>query len=93
MASPESLLPSVQNASSFLEFAKALASEREVDAVAETQAPSSPDGPTKAGWENTTLEGFLEAAVAWASDSGFIHTTGNPWQEFARFLLAGKAYE
>jgi hypothetical protein len=44
-----------------------------------------------------TIEDFLEAAVAWADDSGFTEESRavdvNPWQQFANFLYAGKVYE
>ena len=78
-------------------FVEALYQERLADAESERGAPSNPYGPTAAGWENSSIEDFLEAAIAWARDSSFGTSTGsnppNPWRVFAQFLLAGKAYE
>ena len=48
------------------------------------------------GWENTSIENYLESAVAWANDTDFGSTVGvpdNPWRRFAAFLMAGKIYE
>ncbi|MBL0210130.1 MAG: hypothetical protein IPQ13_04315 [Holophagaceae bacterium] len=77
----QELLEKVINPESFLEFVKALEQDRRNGAV----------------WENETIESFLEAATAWAKDSDFGQTQGltsrSPWQLFAAFLYAGKAYE
>ena len=56
---------------------------------------SLPDqsGRTARGWVNTSLEDFLESAIAWAEDTNFGKIEGNPWQEFAVFLHCGKTYE
>ncbi len=47
------------------------------------------------GWENSTIEAFLEAAVACAIDSRNKsgHAPEPSWREFAGFLLGGKIYE
>ena len=89
---PEELIDGVHDPQSFVEFAKSLYLERAVDDATESQIPSSPYGPTHAGWENTTIHSFLEAAVAWAIDSDFSASSDNPWRQFARFLIAGKSY-
>lgn len=48
-------------------------------------------------WANQRIDEFLEAALAWADDSGFGERPGprptNPWQLFASFLWAGRSYE
>ena len=48
-------------------------------------------------WENTTIEAFLESALAWAKDSNMGVTQGLPedptWRTFAIFLYNGKIYE
>lgn len=48
-------------------------------------------------WENTTIEAFLDGAVAWAEASNFGVNQGleasNPWGQFANFLYCGKIYE
>ena len=65
----------------------------------EANHPSPPYGPDANGWENSSIEGFLEAALAWAEDSGMgksleLGLDGEPsWATFALFLYAGKFYE
>jgi hypothetical protein len=63
----------------------------------EANAPSSPNGPTARGWENVTIESFLEAACAWAEDTNFgaaqALSDASPWKKFAVFLYCGKIYE
>ncbi len=48
-------------------------------------------------WENTTIEDFLSAALAWAEDSNMGMTQGLPeeptWRTFVVFLYSGKIYE
>ena len=43
-------------------------------------------------WENATLESFLEAMEAWATDASK-PPGNNPWQHAAILLAAGKSYE
>ena len=87
----------VTDARSFLEFVRRLIADREDEIEKEKIHPSSPYGPGANGWENWTIEGFLESAVAWADDSHFVEKQTdpdvNPWQQFANFLYAGKIYE
>lgn len=87
----------VTDAPSFLEFARALMLDRKAAIAAEARAASSPYGKDAGGWENTTIEGFLEAAIAWAEDSQFGANQGlsseQPWKQFAVFLFCGKIYE
>ncbi len=52
------------------------------------------------GWENTTLEQFLEALGAWCADlPGYFANRGEPvpeqpdWQLVGRMLLAAAQYE
>jgi len=79
------LLDQVNDDQTFLCFARALMADR---------AATSPDGMD---WQNNTIEGFLESAIAWAEDSDFGISQGlqpsNSWQQFAVFLYCGKIYE
>lgn len=79
------LLHQVHDPQTFLRFARAL--------MADKTACSSDD----TDWQNVTVEGFLESAIAWAEDSDFGISQGlppsNPWQQFAVFLYCGKIYE
>ena len=87
----------VHDRDSFLSFVGWLIADRRTEIEKERANPSSPYGPGAQGWENTTIESFLEAAVAWAKDSDFGDRQGlsdeNLWQRFATFLYCGKIYE
>jgi predicted Ser/Thr protein kinase len=89
-------LEAVVDRESFLVFVKALIADREDEVKKEKVNPSSPWGASANGWENGTIERYLDAAVAWAEDS-----RGQPlglpiepsWKAFATFLYCGKIYE
>jgi hypothetical protein len=85
-------LASVEDEASFLLFVEQLRTDR---ANSENE-PLTLDG-FQGKWANQTIAEFLEAATAWAEDSGFGARPGpkplNPWQQFAHFLLAGRIYE
>jgi hypothetical protein len=80
----------VHDRESFLAFARALAVDRRASVAIEADAPRSPYGPQPGGWENFTIEDFLNAAVRWAEDhckSGGQHfPAGATWGAFASFL-------
>jgi hypothetical protein len=80
---------------SFLAFVDWLAMDRAEEVEKEKVSPSSPWGPGANGWENTTIERFLEAACRCAEDH--LRKNGKPpeasWREFACFLHGGKIYE
>jgi hypothetical protein len=90
-------LDSVSDATSFLAFARLLAEDRADEVEKEAANPAQPYGPGANGWENGTIEAFLEAAVAWAEATDFGLSQGltpdNPWKRFAVFLYCGKIYE
>lgn len=87
----------VHDLESFLAFVAALAEDRRASVAAEAVAPSSPYGPQAGGWENVTIEDFLEAALAWAGTTDEDGTPSLPaepsWSDFADFLFCGKIYE
>jgi hypothetical protein len=87
----------VHDRESFLAFVFALAEDRRASVAAENVAPSSPYGPEAGGWENVTIENFLEAALSWAESTGMGESQGLPagpsWRGFASFLYCGKIYE
>lgn len=82
---------------SFIRFLSALAADRADEVEKERKRPSSPYGPGANGWENGTIEDFLEAASAWAvaSKNGleFYDKPRNPWKRCADILFMGKIYE
>ena len=90
------LLRLVSDEKSFLAFVEALRKERGLDAAEERVKPSSAYGPTQRGWENVTIEAFLEAACAWAEDANFGEAQKlrdfSLWKKFATFLYMGKIY-
>ena len=47
------------------------------------------------GWENPTLERFLEALAGYAADAGGAGGADGPptWRTFAEFLAAARDYE
>ena len=87
----------VHDRDSFFAFVHALAADRRAAVVAEAAEPSSPYGPDAGGWENVTIEDFLEAALSWAESTGMGESQGLPpgpsWRAFASFLFCGKIYE
>jgi len=96
MTDLDKLLETVQDRESFLAFAKALAADRKESVKIEKQNPSNPYETDARGWENTTIEQYLESAVAWTEDwlERDEELPKEPtWKSFARFLYAGKYYE
>ena len=87
----------VTDRDSFFRFVRALIADRMDSLEKEAKNPSSPYGPAANGWENTSLEAYLEAALAWAESEGMgqaMGLDGEPsWATFALFLYAGKFYE
>jgi hypothetical protein len=85
----------VEDFNSFIAFVDSLASDRADEVAKERLKPSDPMGPGAGGWEHSTIEDFLEAAIRCALDnrnkSG--ETPEPSWREFAGFLLGGKIYE
>jgi hypothetical protein len=91
------VLELVHDEETFLVFLLALRDDREESIAQEAVAPSSPYGPDALGWENTTIERFLDTAVRWARDSvngnPFYTRPDNPWRRCADILYAAKGYE
>ena len=91
------VLESVHDEETFLQFLLALRDDREASIAQEGVTPSSPFGADARGWENTTIERFLDTAVRWARDSAngnpFYKKPDNPWRRCADILYAAKGYE
>lgn len=83
----------VHDEATFIQFLTALMKDREREIAIENDAPSSPYGAGALGWQNITIEDFLESAIAWAGDSGQNTEQKNPWLRVAQILHAGKTYE
>jgi len=91
------LVQEVKDRDSFFEFVHALIADRMRAVKMEKAQPSSPYGPDAGGWENTSIEDYLESALAWAESTNMGQTQGlssaPSWREFAAFLYLGKIYE
>ena len=88
----------VVDEASFARFLLLLAQDREEVQEKERLAASSPYGPDAHGWENGTIETFLDAAHACWNDNIEAHGSigvhsSNPWTRAAHILLRGKFYE
>jgi len=92
-----SLVEKVTDRESFLAFARALELDCRDEVAKEKESPSSPYGRGANGWENGSIENYLEAATRWSED--WIRKDDNvfprepSWRTFAEFLHAGKFYE
>lgn len=91
------LIDEVDDEKTFLTFVDALLKDRiaEINAQKNKQIDDCGRGPL--GWENHTIEDFLEAAQAWAESTNVGATQNlaeaSPWRRFAAFLYCGKIYE
>jgi hypothetical protein len=82
---------SVDSPETFLTFLAALREHREAAVEEARRAPPRAFDVGPGGWENWTIEEFLEALEAYATD---IDLPAQPtWHDVARLLLAGKGYE
>ena len=92
----DQLLEGVADRESFLAFVKALIADRQDEVAKEKVNPGPLWGGGANGWEHGTIEGYLDAAVAWMEDSQGT-AWGLPaepsWKSFATFLHRGKSYE
>ena len=90
---PYDLLEKVDGPDTFLAFVNELRSDR----MSEVGRPIDAAGRGASGWENHTIEDFLEAALRWAEDSDFGARQdlkdASPWLLCATFLYCGKIYE
>lgn len=87
----------VKDEKTFLKFVSELKMNRENSIEKERQKPSRPYAPHALGWENISIESFLDGAISWAEDTDFGKSQGLsndlPWKKFAVFLYCGKIYE
>jgi hypothetical protein len=81
-----------------IDFILALKADREDELRKEAEHPSSPWAAGANGWQNGSIEMFLDAMAAWAEGTSAL--TGEPmvseepsWRDFARILYMGKTYE
>jgi len=94
-------LEQVTDQESFFTFVQALINDRkEALQEAERQHILNSDGQISAepgGWQNGTIEQFLDGALSWAQSTDMGQRQGLPgepsWKAFAVFLYCGKIYE
>ncbi len=89
-------LEAVRDEDSFVAFVSTLAADRADEVRKEKESRSSHYGPGVNGWENATIEAYLESAASWAEDwktSPQYRPPDNPWKRCAEILYAGKSYE
>jgi len=90
-------LEAITDEDGFVAFIAALAADRDDEVRKNIQNPSSPYGPGANGWENGSIEAFLEAAAAfaqaWKRNPEGLPKSDNPWKRCARIIYAGKHYE
>ena len=93
----EEKLRAVIDEKSFLNFILSLSENRSIETKIEKENPSSPFGAGALGWENGSIESFLDAAAEWgkASLNGLqdLPKSENIWRRCADILYAGKFYE
>lgn len=93
----DAMLAAVRDEETFLEFVEALGADFEEEREIEASEPSSPYGPGALGWENGTIDAFLQAAAAWGTSTAEhpprSAAASNPWHRCAHILYAGKFYE
>ena len=92
----DEMLEAVVDRDSFLAFVKALIADRQNEMAQAKENPSPPWSAGANGWEHGTIEGYLEAAVAWMENSqgtAWELPAEPSWKSFATFLYRGKSYE
>jgi hypothetical protein len=92
----DELLERVTDEQSFTEFVAALGADFSRERALEATA-SSPYEAGASGWENGSVDTFLDAAAAWAvatsRNAQADAAVSNVWRRCAAILLAGKFYE
>ena len=86
------LLQKVNSKETFFEFVDALKLDRLDEIEKGKIEKSSPYGPGINGWQNVTIEGFLDGIHSYGQDSSEIKDEPD-WKCFALLLYAGKMYE
>ena len=74
-----------------------MALDRQDEQQKELARPSSPYSAGANGWENGSIEDFLEAAAAWAEATSQTTNLGaegsDAWRRAAMIIVAGAFYE
>ena len=92
-AAVRQMLDRVIDRDSFLAFVRELAADFYDSAEKEKVTPCPPGGPLANGWENGSIDAFLDAARQCAIDLRDRMPKEPSWKVFAEFLCWGKVYE
>jgi hypothetical protein len=89
------LLEQVRDEPTFVAFLKALGNDFALEQELEAEHPVAPYGSGRLGWENGTVDAFLDAAAAWSDETAQRSPPAetSPWQRCAQIPYAGKFYE
>lgn len=88
----DELLDKVNSKESFLDFVEALRDDKIDEDEKEKIKKSNPYEAGTNGWQNGTIDTFLDAIHAFGQDSSDIAEQAD-WKSFALMLYAGKFYE
>nr|WKF61891.1 hypothetical protein HUO10_006423 [Paraburkholderia busanensis] len=93
----KSALDRVCDEKTFVEFLSQLSVDRMKEEEIEATTPSSPYSSGVLGWQNGSIDSFLDAASRWAEESRdglqLYAVPDNPWKRAADILMMGKLYE
>lgn len=89
------LLEKVNGRESFIVFVKALIQDREKSVEMDRQNPEKYKWVGALGWENGSIENYLNACIACFEDDKRHQEKPEEitWKRFAEFLHSGKIYE
>jgi hypothetical protein len=87
----------VADEKAFIQLLRMMALDREDEQQKELARPSSPHSAGANGWENRSIEAFLEAAAAWAEATSRTANLGaeasDAWRRAAIIVVAVAFYE
>jgi hypothetical protein len=86
------LFENISSKADFLNFVQALSDDKLDEVEKEKLSPSPSYGSGANGWENGSIENFLNAVSRYGQDNELISENPN-WKDFALLLYAGKFYE
>ena len=89
---PEDALDLVTTREQFQAFLRILLVDLRAEQAEDVATPAGGYRLRLRGWENLTLEQFLDGMLAWSEDAPG-RSQAPSWHEFGQLLLAGKSYE
>jgi len=87
-------LNKVHDRDSFVEFLGLLGTDFALEKQIEAKNPPPPYSSGALGWENGSIDAFLEQACEWGKAKTPLRSqSSNPWRECAEIIHMGKVYE